>query len=92
MESRRVHVRVDGDVGRAWMAASVRDLAMRLGVRGWARPLPDGRFECLAEGPAEALEELLAWCRTGTPLAGVSTVEARWFPPTGDFRRFEVRR
>ncbi|MBM3258460.1 MAG: acylphosphatase [Candidatus Sericytochromatia bacterium] len=91
MADRRLHVRVDGEVGRAWAAPALRDQALRLGVRGWARRLSDTRFECVAEGAPEALEALLAWCRGGPPMATVTSVDARWFDATGDFRRFDVR-
>lgn len=51
-----VRGRVQG-VGFRWWVTSV---ALELGLEGFARNLPDGRVEVLAQGPRRACEELLA--------------------------------
>ncbi len=72
----RCHVR--GRVQGVFYRASTRREALRLGISGWARNLPDGRVEVLACGEKEALEALLAWLREGPPQARVEGVE--WEP------------
>ena len=52
-------------VGFRWW---VRSRALELGLRGWAKNLPDGRVEVLAQGDPAACERLLACWRT-TPRA-----------------------
>lgn len=47
----------------------------RLGLDGWARNLPDGAVEVVAAGPADAIERLARWCRSGPPSARVTSVE-----------------
>jgi len=37
--------------------------------------LADGRVEALAEGPADALDAFVDWCRQGPPAARVTGVE-----------------
>ncbi len=58
-------------------AARARDVA------GWVRNLPDGRVEAAFEGNAEAVEALVAWVKTGPPMAGVAEVQVLWEPPDG---------
>lgn len=50
--------------------------AQRLGVRGRAVNLADGRVEVLALGPAAAVAELAAWLQHGPRWAQVSGVES----------------
>ena len=66
---------VSGKVQGVWFRASARDQAVALGLRGFARNLPDGRVEVLAAGDAEALEQLAQWLRLGPPLARVDLLE-----------------
>ncbi|MCS7216104.1 MAG: acylphosphatase [Candidatus Bipolaricaulota bacterium] len=88
---KRVHLFVSGRVQGVFFRAHTRDLAQRLGLTGFVRNLPDGRVEVVAEGPEEKLQELVAFCHRGPPLAHVTGVEVRWEEPTGEFRGFSVR-
>ena len=49
--------------------------AMKLGLRGYAKNLADGRVEVLAAGDAAALDALAAWLREGPPMAHVEDLE-----------------
>ena len=60
---------VSGRVQGVWFRASTREQALALGLRGFARNLPDGRVEVLAAGDDAALDRLAAWLRQGPPLA-----------------------
>ncbi|RPE75533.1 acylphosphatase [Vulcaniibacterium tengchongense] len=64
-----------GKVQGVWFRASARERARALGLRGYARNLPDGRVEVLAAGSDDALEQLAAWLREGPPLARVDGLE-----------------
>ncbi|MFN3347089.1 MAG: acylphosphatase [Candidatus Bipolaricaulaceae bacterium] len=88
---KRVHLFVSGRVQGVFFRAHTRDLAQRLGLTGFARNLPDGRVEVVAEGPEEKLQELINFCHHGPPLAHVTAVEIRWEEATGEFRTFSVR-
>ena len=57
-----------------WFRDSTRREALRLGITGHAINLDNGDVEVLACGPAEALDTLCAWLRTGPPLADVTDV------------------
>ncbi|MBI4344394.1 MAG: acylphosphatase [Euryarchaeota archaeon] len=92
MADARVHVYISGRVQGVFFRDSARERALALGVRGWARNLPDGRVEGVFEGPRERVEELVAWCRQGPPHALVTGVDVGWEAYRGEFRSFEVRR
>ncbi|GAA5071816.1 hypothetical protein GCM10025759_11330 [Lysobacter panacisoli] len=55
--------------------ASAREQALKLGLRGYAKNLPDGRVEVLAAGDDAALDALTAWLREGPPRARVDDLE-----------------
>ena len=68
---------VSGKVQGVWYRASTRDEALRLGLRGHAGNLADGRVEVLVVGDADAIEQLANWLQQGPPLARVDAVERR---------------
>lgn len=67
--------RVTGRVQGVFFRASTRREAERLGLRGHAINLPDGRVEVLACGPDDALDALERWLHRGPPAARVDGVE-----------------
>jgi acylphosphatase len=86
----RVHVFVEGWVqGVSFRYHTVQE-AIRLGVSGWVRNLPDGRVEAIYEGPRDAIEELLAWTRRGPRWAHVTGLAIHDEKPKEE-RGFSVR-
>ncbi len=68
---------VSGRVQRVSYRACARTEALRLGVTGYARNLPDGRVEVLACGDAQAVDALIRWLWLGSPRARVTEVAVR---------------
>jgi acylphosphatase len=68
------HLSILGRVQGVGFRDALRRQAERLGVRGWVRNRTDGSVEALAQGPAGALDALIAWARRGPPLASVTEV------------------
>ncbi|MET3929238.1 acylphosphatase [Lysobacter sp. OAE881] len=66
---------VSGKVQGVFFRASARDRAQALGLRGFAKNLPDGRVEVLAAGDGAAIDELAAWLREGPPMARVDDLQ-----------------
>lgn len=69
-----VRCTVAGQVQGVFFRASAREEALRLGVTGHARNLPDGSVEVLACGEPDAVNHLREWLRRGPPQAGVTGV------------------
>ena len=68
---------VSGRVQGVFFRASTREQALRLGLTGYARNLPDGRVEVLACGEDPALAALRDWLRHGPPGATVAGLECQ---------------
>ncbi|MHC1586031.1 MAG: acylphosphatase [Candidatus Hecatellaceae archaeon] len=88
----RAHVYVSGRVQGVFFRWYTRDEALKLGVKGWVRNLPDGRVEAVFEGEKEAVEKMIEFCKRGPPAAKVENVEVHWETPTGEFQDFKIRR
>ena len=80
--------RVQG-VGFRWFA---RDVAVREGVTGYVRNLPDGRVEALVEGDAESVTRVERLLRQGPPGARVQAVNAISEEPGGAYDDFSIER
>ena len=65
---------VAGKVQGVFFRASTREQATRLGLRGYARNLADGRVEVLAAGDSVALDTLADWLRHGPTHARVDAL------------------
>jgi acylphosphatase len=74
-----LHGRVQG----VFFRDSIRSCARSEQVAGWARNRPDGTVEAVLEGPVEAVEAVLRFCRQGPPQAEVRRVEVSEEPPEG---------
>lgn len=60
-----------------------RTLARQAGVSGWARNRSDGAVEVVLEGDTDAVERLVAWCRTGPSHSVVTSVKVIDEEPEG---------
>ena len=86
----RRRVIVDGRVQGVFYRDTCRRLASRAGVSGWARNRSDGEVEVVLEGDPDAVDRVVAWCRTGPPHALVTSVKVVDEEPEG-IRGFSVR-
>ena len=88
--STAVTVKVTGRVqGVAFRWYAVQE-AERLGVRGWIRNEPDESVAGHFEGPADAVDALVAWCGHGPSYASVRHVAVTEASPTGA-STFDIR-
>ena len=76
-------IHITGQVQGVNFRASAQRLARQLGLTGHARNRPDGSVLIVAEGSAEALDELVDWCKIGPPRAIVDRVEVSPGVPAG---------
>lgn len=86
-----IHLIISGRVQGVNYRAATRDMANRLSLTGWVRNTPDGNVELTATGSDPHLQQLIAWCRRGPPLADVTAVNEERLPETS-FTGFEIRR
>jgi len=65
--------------------------ALREGVHGWVRNLPDGRVEAFLEGDAEAIDRVEAALRRGPSSSRIDEVTVEEHAPTGRATGFSIR-
>lgn len=82
---------IHGFVQGVFYRASTRETALKLGVKGWVRNLPDGNVEAVFEGPMDKLQEAIEWCQAGPPGARVTKIDRKWDDCSGEFTGFDVR-
>ncbi len=91
MENLCAQVIVHGLVQGVYFRASTKEEAVKLGVGGWVRNLPDGTVEAVFEGEKKKVEAVVAWCYKGPPGARVTKVDLTWLPAKDEFKKFEIR-
>jgi acylphosphatase len=79
----RKRVLVRGRVQGVWFRESCRDRALAAGVVGSVRNLLDGQVEACFEGTADAVDQMVAWCRHGPRRAHVVSTEVHEEAPQG---------
>lgn len=91
VEKSRAHLFIRGHVQGVFYRASTQEAAVRLGLEGWVKNLPDGNVEAVFEGPADKVKQAVEWCYKGPPGAKVSKIDEKWSDYTGEFRDFGVK-
>ena len=86
---RTVTVRIEGRVQGVYYRAWTEQNARALGLDGWVRNLRSGEVEALISGTDDAVEQMIASCRRGPPIARVTDIEISPSapPPESGFRR-----
>ncbi|MBI2101872.1 acylphosphatase [Candidatus Woesearchaeota archaeon] len=84
------HLIVSGRVQGVYFRANVRDKALQLGLKGYAKNLPDGNVEVVAEGNGEKIKELVDFIKKGPGVASVTGIQMKHKEPE-NFKNFEVR-
>ena len=90
MGKKRAHVWIKGRVQGVFFRAYTRDAALKEMVTGWVRNLSDGRVEAVFEGDGEKVDEMVAWCRDGSPLSRVDHIEVQEEAYQGEFEDFGI--
>ena len=82
---------VSGRVQGVFYRATSVERARALALAGWVRNSLDGGVEAEFEGPDDAVDAIVGWCREGPPSAVVEMVEVAERPVLGE-RGFRVVR
>jgi DNA ligase D-like protein (predicted 3'-phosphoesterase) len=87
---RAIRAGVAGRVQGVGFRDATRRLAVRLALMGWVHNEPDGTLAVHAEGPARAIDELLAFLDSGPRGAAVESVNVSAVPVEGH-EQFAIR-
>ena len=86
-----VHVIISGRVQGVWFRASTKQIAKKLGLKGWVRNTTDGCVEAVFEGEEHLINKMIDWCHQGPPLSKVKNVKVKNLEPTNEFDDFSIR-
>jgi acylphosphatase len=75
---------VSGRVQGVFYRATCARMAREAGLGGSIRNLPGGGVEAVFEGPDEAVDAIVEWCRNGPDLARVDEIDIHVEEPIGD--------
>jgi len=89
-EMTALHVMVYGRVQGVYYRMFTQRQAVRLGLQGYVRNLPDRAVEVHAEGERKQLEKLLEILQKGPPGARVDTLKTSWVECSGKYHDFSV--
>ena len=87
---KRALIQVHGRVQGVFFRHSAREKARELNIVGFARNEPDGAVYIEAEGEEGALEQFIAWCRSGPELAKVEKIEVSYSDELKHFSDFSI--
>ena len=85
-----VHLIASGRVQGVFFRDNTRKKALELGINGYAKNMPDGTVEIVAQGDEIKLKELIEFIRKGPGIAKVSNIKIIDKEPE-NFISFEVR-
>lgn len=81
---------ITGKVQGVFFRKHTTEKAKKEGINGFVKNMPDGSVYIEAEAPESTLNELVDWCKTGSPDANVENVEYHKSEIKG-FDNFQVR-
>ena len=88
---KRIHLKIHGQVQGVLFRHYTIKTASSLGLTGYAKNLPDGTVEVVAEGDEKELNELIEFCKHGPPSAHVTNIDVKFEDFKDEFDVFEVR-
>ena len=91
MSEVKATVLIKGRVQGVFFRAHTQEQAAQLGLKGYVRNLPLRRVEAVFVGPREKVEQAIAWCHSGPPLAEVSEVQVSWSDAGPEYQSFDIR-
>lgn len=89
--TRHYKIIVKGKVQGVSYRFSIHSKALKLGLTGLVKNLPDESVYIEAEGEEEAINKLIEWCYVGPPRAKVTEVFAEE-SEIKNYRNFEIKR
>lgn len=86
---KHLNISVFGLVQGIFFRSTAKDEADKLGVKGFAKNMPDGSVYIETEGEKENLDKFLKWCNIGPSMTQVEKVTVS-DGPLKNFKEFEI--
>ena len=86
----KVHLWISGHVQGVFYRTACKDEAERLKLSGWVKNLANGQVEAVFQGPDQAVQLMLDWCKKGPPMAHVNEVHVVSETVSQDLKGFRI--
>ena len=90
MNSKRVHLLVEGRVQGVYFRQGMMETAEKNNVLGWVRNLQDDRVEAILEGNDSNVDAVVEWARFGPAGAVVKELTVTEERHVGEFANFTI--
>ena len=90
MNSKRIHLLVDGRVQGVYFRQGMMETAEKNNVLGWVRNLPNNKVEAILEGHDSNVDAVVEWARFGPAGAVVQELQVIEEKYVGEFSDFEI--
>lgn len=84
-------INITGDVQGVSYRYFARTVAENLLLAGWAQNEDDGSVTVMVQGREQNVQEMIDWCKTGSPMSTVEKVEAKEVATVTDLKGFEIK-
>ena len=85
-----VHLIVSGKVQGVFFRANTQKKSLELGLHGYAKNLPDGNVEVVAQGDEEKINELIQFIKNGPGISKVKEIKIK-HKELENFNKFEIK-
>lgn len=82
---------ITGKVQGVFFRDNTRKNAIKIGLNGYVKNLPNGTVEIVAQGEKAQIEELRKWCNHGSPNSKVEKVSAYNINNSQSFKNFIIK-
>lgn len=87
---KQAHIIISGYVQGVWYRKFVKTNALKFGLTGWVRNLPENRVEAVLQGRIQDIEQMINLCKNGPPFAEVKDIQVEW-EEAEKLTNFEIR-
>ena len=88
---KRIEAVVKGRVQGVFFRYTTRQIANKIGVKGWVKNTRDGNVKVVAEGEEFKLKDLIKFLEKGPELALVKNLDVEWGEYKGEFSKFSIK-
>ncbi|TVR77732.1 MAG: acylphosphatase [Chitinophagaceae bacterium] len=91
MSTSSFEINVYGKVQGVFFRAYTLETAEKLSLKGFVKNMNDGSVYIFVQGKLSKIEELIEWCKKGSPNAEVSNVISNEVKSSEQFTDFTIR-
>ena len=88
---KRAHIIISGIVQGVSYRRFTEENAIKLGLKGYVKNIPNGDVEAIVEGSELSINQLIKKLKEGPPASQVKEVKISWHVHKNEYRSFERR-